>query len=41
VDYYVEEFAHRCIDAGADAVFGTGNHLLKGIEIYKGKPIFY
>ena len=41
VDYYVEEFAHRCIDAGADAVIGTGNHLLKGIEIYKGKPIFY
>lgn len=41
VDYYVEEFAHRCIDAGADAVVGTGNHLLKGIEIYKGKPIFY
>ena len=41
VDYYVEEFAHRCIDAGADTVIGTGNHLLKGIEIYKGKPIFY
>ena len=41
VDYYVEEFAHRCIDAGASAVIGTGNHLLKGIEIYKGKPIFY
>ena len=41
MDYYVEEFAHRCIDAGADAVIGTGNHLLKGIEIYKGKPIFY
>ena len=40
VDYYVAEFAHRCIDAGADAVIGTGNHLLKGIEIYKGKPIF-
>lgn len=41
VDHYVEEFAHRCIDAGASAVVGTGNHLLKGIEIYKGKPIFY
>ena len=41
VDYYVEEFCRRCIDAGADAVVGTGNHLLKGIEIYKGKPIFY
>lgn len=41
VDYYVEEFAHACIDAGADAVVGTGNHLLKGIEIYRGRPIFY
>lgn len=41
VDYYVEEFAHRCIDAGAAAVLGTGCHLLKGIQIYKGKPIFY
>lgn len=41
VDYYVEEFAHRAIDAGAHAVVGGGNHLLKGIEIYKGRPIFY
>ena len=40
-DHYVEEFAHRCIDAGASAVVGSGNHMLKGIEIYKGKPIFY
>lgn len=40
-DYYVEEYAHRCIDAGADAFVGTGSHLMKGIEIYKGKPIFY
>ncbi|MBR5229951.1 MAG: CapA family protein [Firmicutes bacterium] len=40
-DYYVEEYARRCIDAGADAFIGTGNHLMKGIEIYKGKPIFY
>ena len=40
-DYYLMEFAHRCIDVGADAVIGSGNHLLKGIEIYKGRPIFY
>ena len=40
-DYYLEEYAHRCIDAGADAVIGAGNHLLKGIEIYKDRPIFY
>lgn len=40
-DYYLEQFAHTCIDAGADAVIGTGCHQLRGIEIYKGKPIFY
>ena len=31
----------RAIDAGADMVLGTGPHVLRGIEIYKGKPIFY
>ncbi len=40
-DYYFEEFAHRCIDAGADAIVGTGTHMPKAIEIYNGKPIFY
>ena len=35
------EFAHRCIDAGADVILGHGPHELRGIEIYKGKPIFY
>ena len=29
------------IDAGADVVVGHGPHVLRGIEIYKGKPIFY
>lgn len=38
--FYVE-FAHRCIDAGANAVVGTGPHLLRPIEIYQGCPIFY
>jgi poly-gamma-glutamate capsule biosynthesis protein CapA/YwtB (metallophosphatase superfamily) len=32
---------HDAIDAGADAVVRTGPHVLGGIEIYKGKPIFY
>jgi poly-gamma-glutamate synthesis protein (capsule biosynthesis protein) len=32
---------HRAVDAGADIVLGTGPHVLRGIEIYKGKPIFY
>ena len=34
-------FAHDAIDNGADAFLGTGPHVLRGIEIYKGKPIFY
>ena len=33
--------AHALIDAGARAVFGHHSHLLKGIEIYRGRPIFY
>jgi len=36
-----EDFARRCIDAGADLFVGTGSHALWGVEIYKGKPIFY
>lgn len=38
---FLETFARACIDAGADVVFNTGPHRLWGIEIYKGKPIFY
>lgn len=38
---FLVEFAHRCIDAGADAILGHGPHELRGIEIYKDKPIFY
>ena len=38
---FYEDFAHKCIDAGAHAIVGTGPHLLRPIEIYKGRPIFY
>lgn len=34
-------FAHACIDAGVDAFIGHGPHIMRGIEIYRGKPIFY
>ena len=37
----IEEFAHACIDAGADAFISHGPHVLRGIEIYKEKPIFH
>jgi len=39
-EFYVE-FAKAAIDAGADIVAGHGPHLTLGIEIYKGRPIFY
>ncbi len=37
----IVEAAHAVIDAGADIFAVHGPHILKGIEIYKGKPIFY
>jgi poly-gamma-glutamate capsule biosynthesis protein CapA/YwtB (metallophosphatase superfamily) len=39
-DFFIA-FAHAVVDAGASAVVGEGPHVLHGIEIYKGKPIFY
>jgi poly-gamma-glutamate capsule biosynthesis protein CapA/YwtB (metallophosphatase superfamily) len=39
--HFIEEFAHNAIDAGATAVVGHGAHFLRGVEIYKGRPIFY
>lgn len=37
----VYTFSHRCIDAGADLVFGHGPHVVRGMEFYKGKLIAY
>ena len=34
-------FARAAIEAGADAFYGHGPHVLRGIEIHQGKPIFY
>lgn len=38
---YEPVVAHAAIDAGADMVLGHHAHILKAIELYKGKPIFY
>jgi poly-gamma-glutamate synthesis protein (capsule biosynthesis protein) len=38
---FLESFTRRCIDAGADAFVGHGPHVLRGIEVYRGAPIFY
>jgi poly-gamma-glutamate capsule biosynthesis protein CapA/YwtB (metallophosphatase superfamily) len=37
----VKKFAHMCIDAGADLVFGSGPHVVRGMDMYKGKLISY
>ncbi len=38
---YQRDVAHAAIDDGADAILGHHPHILKGIEVYKGRPIFY
>jgi len=38
---FLPTFARAAIDAGADMFVGHGPHVLRGIEIYKGKPILY
>ena len=39
---FVPPFAKACIDAGTDVFIAEGCHSpLRGIEIYKNKPIFY
>lgn len=39
-DFLIRLF-HDAVDAGADVVMGGGPHSLRGVEIYKGKPILY
>lgn len=38
---YERQVAYAAIDAGADIVFGHGSHVVKGVEVYKGKPVMY
>lgn len=38
---FIPRLARLAIDQGADVVVRTGPHLLGGIEIYRGRPIFY
>jgi len=38
---YCPDIGHAAIDAGADLILGTHPHILKGIEMYKDKAIFY
>ncbi|MBI2857934.1 MAG: CapA family protein [Chloroflexi bacterium] len=38
---YQFEAGHAAIDAGADVILGHHAHILKGIEVYRGKVIFF
>ncbi|MBC2667563.1 CapA family protein [Novosphingobium piscinae] len=38
---YERPIAQAAIDAGADAVAGHHAHIARGIELYRGKPIFH
>ena len=38
---FLKTFARACIKAGADGFLGHGPHVTRGIEIYRGRPIFY
>jgi poly-gamma-glutamate capsule biosynthesis protein CapA/YwtB (metallophosphatase superfamily) len=38
---YEQQVSYAAIDAGADVIHGHHAHILQGIEIYKGKPIFH
>lgn len=35
------DFAHKLIDNGVDLILGHHPHQFQGIELYKGKPVFY
>ena len=37
----LREFAHHCVDLGADIVFGHGPHVTRAVECYKDRIIAY
>jgi poly-gamma-glutamate synthesis protein (capsule biosynthesis protein) len=38
---YERELGRTAIDCGADIVVGHHAHILRGIEVYRGKPVFH
>jgi poly-gamma-glutamate synthesis protein (capsule biosynthesis protein) len=41
IPMYCFDIGHAAVDAGADLILGTHAHILKGVEVYNGKVIFY
>ena len=40
-NFKIRRLAWKLIDMGVDLIHGHSSHHVQGIEIYKGKPIFY
>src|SRR5436190_834585 len=38
---YLVDLTHDMVDNGMDMYVGHGNHTMQGIELYKGRPIYY
>lgn len=38
---YQVELGRHAIDSGADLVFGHHPHVMQGVEVHRGRPIFY
>ena len=38
---FIEAFCRKAIEAGATAVMGHGPHMMRGVEIHRGRPIYY
>lgn len=41
VPFHQRVLAHAAIDAGVDLFVGHGPHVLRGVELYRGKPVLY
>ncbi len=41
VPKFLQQFAHECIEAGADIIACHGPHLIRGVEVYSGGIIFH
>jgi poly-gamma-glutamate capsule biosynthesis protein CapA/YwtB (metallophosphatase superfamily) len=39
--WYEKQLAHAAIDAGADIVIGHHPHIMAGIEVYRGHPVYH
>ena len=38
---YQYQAAHAAVDAGADVILGHHGRVIKAVEYYRGKPVFY